>query len=623
MKIIHPSFQGSRPGIASHLLGQNEAQVCHNCKLDNGRLESFRAPLSVQALPLSSALSIFQYTENGNTHWVASANDVDAAGNFMDNDPYERLWFTGEGELRFFANDNISGGGFDPAVDYLIGGIPAPTNTPVISREGSAGSSFRAYFCNFFNRYGDCGPASPIGTISDYSSGRIRFNIVLNTPASRAIDRIRIWRTNSSSSGAEFQLVCEAMIFSSTASYAVGDFVFYSSQLYECTTAHTGAWNAAHFILGEQVPDASLGSVFAYSDYLPPPDGLSGLVVLSNGVAAGFYGNTLYISHPGKPWAYPVAYRKHFSRAIVAIKSIGTEIYVATAGNPYRVYGQSPWAMAVFDYGDMLPCVGKRTAAVWKDTLYYRSTLGLAEVGPGGARIITLAQGDALPIIDSDRWQSDFNPSHGFFYSDLYFGFNAAGGFYIDLRRRSCGTLSVAATAGCLSKVDGALYLAMALGTTVFIHRWEGDTQGYLLYTWRGRLHIVPHLSNLACGRIMLDREFYAMADSFVNLAALNEDIFAGDIGGALRDDGLRDRPLRGDDLYSLSGFSVSNRVVFQLYADGVLRHAYETDSVDEYFGLPSDYMATSWEIEVSGYAPVLLAGVASSYEELMGYGNE
>lgn len=36
-------------------------------------------------------------------------------------------------------------------------------------------------------------------------------------------------------------------IFSSSASYAVGDYCYYQGIMYECTTAHTGAWNASHF----------------------------------------------------------------------------------------------------------------------------------------------------------------------------------------------------------------------------------------------------------------------------------------------------------------------------------------------------------------------------------------
>ena len=37
--------------------------------------------------------------------------------------------------------------------------------------------------------------------------------------------------------------------FSSSASYAVGDYVTYDGGLYRCTTAHSGAWDASHFVL--------------------------------------------------------------------------------------------------------------------------------------------------------------------------------------------------------------------------------------------------------------------------------------------------------------------------------------------------------------------------------------
>lgn len=40
-----------------------------------------------------------------------------------------------------------------------------------------------------------------------------------------------------------------ANVFSSTASYSIGDFVVYQNRLYRCTTNHSGAWNSSHFTL--------------------------------------------------------------------------------------------------------------------------------------------------------------------------------------------------------------------------------------------------------------------------------------------------------------------------------------------------------------------------------------
>ena len=39
-----------------------------------------------------------------------------------------------------------------------------------------------------------------------------------------------------------------APAFDATRTYAVGDYVIYSDQLYKCTTAHTGTWAAADFV---------------------------------------------------------------------------------------------------------------------------------------------------------------------------------------------------------------------------------------------------------------------------------------------------------------------------------------------------------------------------------------
>lgn len=47
--------------------------------------------------------------------------------------------------------------------------------------------------------------------------------------------------------------------FDATESYAVGDKAIYQSQLYKCTTAHTGAWNSSHFeatTVGEELQNA-------------------------------------------------------------------------------------------------------------------------------------------------------------------------------------------------------------------------------------------------------------------------------------------------------------------------------------------------------------------------------
>lgn len=64
--------------------------------------------------------------------------------------------------------------------------------------------------------------------------------------------------------------------FSTTETYAVGDYVMYSSALYECTTAHTGAWNASNFTAvtlneGDLICNTDENSSVAWSDITGKP----------------------------------------------------------------------------------------------------------------------------------------------------------------------------------------------------------------------------------------------------------------------------------------------------------------------------------------------------------------
>ena len=69
--------------------------------------------------------------------------------------------------------------------------------------------------------------------------------------------------------------------FDSAETYAVGDYVMYSSALYECTTAHTGAWNASHFTAvtlneGDLICNTDENSSVAWSDITGKPTTLAG-----------------------------------------------------------------------------------------------------------------------------------------------------------------------------------------------------------------------------------------------------------------------------------------------------------------------------------------------------------
>lgn len=624
------------PKIEAHLLGNNNAQIASNVNLVKGSLRAVKAPLRIAALNLTSIKSLQIFVENTNSHWVESENDLDYARSPIAGDTYERLYFTGETEPRFFANDNISSP-FDSAADFIKLGIPQPTAAPTVGSSGG-GAIYRAYAYTYLSSYGDKGPPSLSDSISDYSSGNVTIEDIVDAPTGRAIDKIYLYRTNSSGSGvAEFQFVLEAAWFNATTSYAVGDFVIYLTDLYKCTTTHpAGAWNAGHFTAGDDVADADLGEVIdsfwvkagvIYS-YEPPPAAMKGLISLPNNVFAGFVGNELHLSEPYRPHAYPSAYKISFDHQIVALGFFGTTIVVLTDGYPFLVYGTHPSSMSKQIISAFYPCIFKRSVVSENNAVFYSSKEGRIKINQDGAINAT------FDIIDEDTWESSYLPTLTVWhlYGGKHFGFpGSAPGYVIDFANGIIYRLSIDAHAGHISIGDGKFYIVTddldavdendpPANMPLCVKEWAGDPSNYLQYTWKSKKHILDFDVNMGYARVQLDQLFYDDVIALLNLATLNASLFAtADLQGALGRNAIGTIRLAGDILYDMEGVSMSPDVTFKLYADGVLKFTKTLTGAFTTFSLPTGYESKIYEYELSGYVPVLNpVGIAPTVEELM-----
>lgn len=108
--------------------------------------------------------------------------------------------------------------------------------------------------------------------------------------------------------------------FDSAETYAVGDYVMYSSALYECTTAHTGAWNASHFTAvtlneGDLICNTDENSSVAWSDITGKPTTLAGYGITDaeakgkitiNGTQKAASSHTLSWTDNGTTYSYEV-----------------------------------------------------------------------------------------------------------------------------------------------------------------------------------------------------------------------------------------------------------------------------------------------------------------------------
>jgi hypothetical protein len=620
MKISLDKFLGERPKLDPQALAYAEAQTARNCYLGAGGIRAIAKPDKDTALSLTSNKSIYKWIESGNSHWCESANDLDFALSPIAGESYDRVYYTGETEPRFLANDNVSSP-FDFTSDFYKLGVPAPAAAPTVG-SSAGGSTYEAYVYTYVNDYGEEGPPSAVGSITDFNSGNITIEDIEAAPSGRAISSIRLYRTNSSAAGvAEFQFALEATWFSASVAYAVGDFVIYGTDIYKCTTIHpAGAWNAGHFTAGDDIGDSDLGEVLPSENWDPPVSGLSGLIAMPNGIFAGFYGNKVYLSETYLPHAWPYSYSFDFD--VVGIGFFGTTIVVMTEGNPYLLYGTDPDSMGKHKFSDFYPCTEKRSIAMGKDGVFYSSYEGLIRIDQSG--IVNVTEN----LMDKVDWDDlDVDTIHGVYYQGKYIGFNdGIEGFILDFTNKTYTTLSTYAHSTHVA-TDGYLYIveddtavvdedSPPANMPLCVSQWEGDDINYLLYTWKSKEYIIPRKSFSAV-LVILDDSFYADIQSNADLATLNASLFASDLDGELGGSVVNEYTINGDTLYDLNTISSGNYVTFTIYYDGTLIYTKTMNSVYNLFRIPGGSRARAVEFQLEGYPPVKKIAIAPSVEEL------
>jgi len=510
VKIQFGAFSGKRPKLSAHLLADTEAQTANQTNLEHGDLRSFRNASRISALAGTIYTSLFQYIANSTTHWVMDvAYDIDIAKSPIIEDTYERLYFTGCGQLRAFANDLVSSP-FDPATDYYKLGLPAPTTAPVIE----AGGGTTRYYCYIYvTAYGEEGPPSATAGGATVNDSSPTIDSIATPPSDKRITKIYLYRTASSTAGvADFRYVLSAYFFDAAATYVQNDYVVYSGTLWKCTdgSGHSGAWNAAHFTEGDDVSDANLSLSLLNSEYYEePPTGLKGLVAHPAGFFAGFVGNTVYMSEVGLPHTWQ--YKEQFYENIVGLGVYGESIIVITDGYHYSLTGSHPSQMSKNRYADFCPCLAKRTIVSALDGVFFASSTGIIRIDYNGLRNATQ---DFLTV---DDWALYYPASmNGQFYNGRYFGWYASGTnegcIIVDFTNGILCDLDFTSDAGYVAS-DGNYYVILddetSLTGTKCIKQWEGDTVNYIYYTWKSKKILLEHKVNFTAGRVFIDVDFY------------------------------------------------------------------------------------------------------------------
>jgi hypothetical protein len=476
-KIDVQGFAGRIPVRDVLHLANHNAVVAENCRIYGGKIFGMRSPEVVQADTVTGTLlSIFPY----NADWFEWTLDVDAHKAQVD-DAHDRIIWTGDTEPRVTYNAIATGGpGPYPDSWYTLG-VPAPATgcTAVLSGVADDAESVaesRFYVITYVDIFGAEGPPSPISNEVEWRQGQtVNLNSIPGAPVGNYnITNKRIYRTNTGSTGTAYQLVAEIAIGPTTANDAVSS--------------------------------VNLGEIIETANYDQPNASMIGLTALPNGYFAGFYGNTLCLSVPGQPHAWPIEYRLNTAYDIVGLSVLGTSIIVMTEGSPYVASGVHPASTTLEELDVHQGCVSKRSIVSFGDYVLYASPDGLVGINGGGAKLLT--EGLFLP----EDWRNVFNNSNDFTVV------NAANweGLYLYTRSDSTGvnfvispgagpelglvTYTTVADAFHYDKESDLLYI----GENGNISIWNGESGASdLTYTWRSKDFYTDSPVNFCWARVV------------------------------------------------------------------------------------------------------------------------
>lgn len=283
------------------------------------------------------------------------------------------------------SNERISASAVSGTSKYTING----TFYYDVDRASSTVSELedRTYVYTYVNSLGEEGPPSPPSAVTPILDGDDVLISGMELPPTIGYDitKIRLYRSNSTEAGTEYQFVKEIDVARSTR---------------------------------DTVVSADLGEVIPSTSWDPPPSDPTFLAGMPNGMLVMGKGKNIYFCEPYRPHAWPADYDQAIDFDVVGAISFGTSIAVMTKGWPYIITGSHPRNANIRPIKINQACVSKPSIATDGDRVYYGSPDGIVEISTAGAVLKT------EDVLSKKNWQT-YSPSTmaGGFYEGKYYGF--------------------------------------------------------------------------------------------------------------------------------------------------------------------------------------------------------
>ena len=650
MSIIRVAgFLGENRALHPMMLPEGVGSTSTNQKPGKGDLRPWLAPVTVASV-LSGRKTIYRMgrdTPSDTNYWLSWATAVNVVRGFNASDNAERTYFTGSGTPKWTDNikaltstpyptasrelgvpapssacilaastPSITAGAFVIGTSYVIATIGTTNFVAVGASANTVGATFTAtgvgagtgtvtsnaatevrfYSYTYVNDIGDESAPSPVSAkLTCKPDDTVTISSLASPPGgSYGINRIRVYRTSSGTTGTDFLFLRELGTTAVIAAAAAARGTVYTivtlgttdfrligaiTNTLGVTFTATGAGTGTGTISSTTVTTANttddnrlLGEIIPSGTWLTAPGVPQGglynlteptLVQLTgmwNGMMAGISGRSVRVCEAYQPSAWPVAYEILPAETTpVALAVYGQTLLVLTNGNPILVSGGSPDALDEAPVEFLQACVAPLSVVSMGHGVAYASPDGLAYVGSSGARIITAG------MMNREDWQA-INPTTiiGCMHERRYFGFYTQGtrkAFVIEPENpKGIYFLDFGADAIYVDDLQDALYILDGLN----IQKWDSGSALTTLFK-SGTFRLPKPVKAFACAEVV--------ADSYAS-------------------------------------------VVFKLYADGVLKHTQTVLNSDP-FRLPPGYTAQNFQVEVASTSPVQGMAMAHSIQEL------
>ncbi len=470
MRIDIPLFSGIRPVRAKQLLEANEAQIANNVKLVSGELRPWNNELKNADANLGVLVrTIYLYRSQ---FWLEWSADVNVALGPVSGDTDFKFYYTGDGiPKKSNETEATTGAGAKP-INFYSMASPQPWKEPQASNVGGGSGDARdlVYVWTVMTSWGEESAPSPVSDVvvgalpgdqidlsgmdmswgAGESHGLTNF-VIPTTPNGYVYKCVQagvsgggepIWGTTVDGDTIDNTVIWRAYedTIESKFIYRLNQGnVAAQYQYVDQIAAAATTYSDSKLKLGETL----LTGLGIYPRWVPPPDGLLGIVSLPNGIMAGFKGKDLYFSEPFQPHAYPEEYVLPLEFSIVALGVMENNLVVATDQNPYIVTGTHPSSMTPNKMPESQPCISKRSLAEYEYGVLYATSDGLVLVSQG--RAINATEG----FFTKKEWEVyDPDTFVGAYQDGRYYGFYDQGQFegnvlVIDFDQKKITTLDL------------------------------------------------------------------------------------------------------------------------------------------------------------------------------------